>query len=456
MGLILDKNLSGEEVKNEMKRLLVVGLALVMVFGSVVSALAFDTERIAVPAAQMQQIETSIGGMGAKDVCWIWMDQLSGWIWIFSATWFGPGCGFKKYVDPFDPLGYTDCLPPYFPFLVESMKIGVHIYNWGGPEYFPVTIYYDIETAVADPYHPCGFVPGPEQWRSLDLTYTLPPGFYGWFLLNDLSLVSHGMLPHCRWVTEPFFVSWHIVDVYMPGFFGWLTDFDGVTPCWNWLNAHCLYYYDVWLEFYDIGWTQGDLLFGVDGRPAWNVAVEMGSFEAVAGDQMVTLNWQSMSETNNANWTVKRDGEAIATLEGQGNKETPTDYEYVDRGLTNGQTYSYTVEAVNYEGNIDEYGPITATPLASGTVPGDFALSQNYPNPFNASTVIRYQLAADEHVTLKVYNIQGQEVASLVDTDQKAGSYSVHWTGEGVGSGVYFYTLSAGDFSETKKMVFTK
>lgn len=419
-----------------------------MVLGSVVSALAFDTERVAAPVGELQQMEQSLGGMLPKDECWIWMDQLAGWVWIFTATWFGPGCGFLKYVDPYEAEtgGYTDCLPPYFPFNVESMQIGVHVYNWPGPDYFDVTIYYDIQEVTPDAGHPCGFVPGPEVWRSPDLLYSLPPGWYGWFQVTFPSF----------WVCGPFFASWHIVDVTEMGYFGWLADFNGATPCWNWLNAHCLYYYDTFLEFYyDLGWLEGDLLFGVDGRPEWNVAVDMGSFEAVPGDGMVTLNWQSLSETNNQHWIVKRDGNEIAQLDGQGNKETATDYVYVDREVTNGVTYSYTITAVNYEGNLDEYGPVTATPQAAG-VPSDFALSQNYPNPFNASTVIRYNLASDEHVTLKVYNIYGQEVASLVDADQKAGNYTVRWNGEGVGSGVYFYTLTAGDFSQTKKMVYTK
>lgn len=432
-----------------MKRLLAVGLTLALVLGLVVEASAFDTERIAAPASGLQKIEVSLGGVHSKDECWIWMDQFAGWIWIFSASWFGPDCGFAKYVDPSDALAYTDCLPPYFPFNVESMEIGVHVYNWAGPAYFDVVIYYDIEAVANDPYHDCGFVPGEEVWHSEDMPYSLPPGWYGFLSVSFPSV----------WVYEPFMVSWHIVSVSDLGYFGWLTDFDGIIPCWNWLNSHCLYYYDVWLEFYEMSWLDGDLLFGVNGRPEWNVAVDMGSFEAVPGDRMVTLNWRTESEIDNAYWIVKRDGVEIARLDGQGNTTTSTDYTYVDnRDLINGVSYSYTIEAVSYEGNIDEYGPLMATPLslASGGVPGEFALSQNYPNPFNASTVIRYQLPTDEHVTLKVYNVQGQEVASLVDGDQKAGLYSVRWTGDGVGSGVYFYTLTAGEYTLTRKLAFVK
>jgi hypothetical protein len=413
---------------------------------TVATAFAFDTQRVAAPAQGLQQMEQSLGGLLPKHECWIWCDNLSGWVWIFTASWFGPDCGFYKYVDPYEC--YTDCLAPIFPFSVESMQIGVHVYDYPGPDYFDVVLYYSIHEVTPDAGHPCGFTVGPEIWRSDDLLYSLPPYWYGWFLVTFPNIPVGG----------PFIVDWHIVSVTEMGYFGWLTDNTpyGTTPCWNWLDAWCLYYTTSNFEFYyELGWLEGNLLFGVDGRPEWNVAVSMGSFEAVPGDEMVTLNWQSLSENNNAKWIVERNGEKIAEYAGQGNCETPTDYAHVDRNVTNGQTYSYTVTAINYEGNEDVYGPVTATPFAAG-VPSEFALSQNYPNPFNASTVIRYRLATDEHVSLKVYNINGQEVASLVEADQKAGQYTVQWDGKGVGSGVYFYTLNAGAFSETKKMVYTK
>lgn len=432
-----------------MKKLLAVSLALSLVLGLVVGASAFDTERVVAPASGLQKIEVSLGGVHSKDECWIWMDQFAGWIWIFTASWFGPDCGFKKYVDPSDVLAYTDCLPPYFPFNVESMEIAVHVYDWPGPQYFDVALYYDIELVADDPYHPCGFVPGEEIWRSSDVPYSLPPGFYGFLSIS---------FP-CIWVYEPFMVSWHIVSVSELGYFGWLTDFDGIVPCWNWLNAHCMYYYDTWFEFYDIGWTDGDLLFGVNGRPEWNVAVDLGSFEAVPGDRMVTLNWRTESEVDNAYWIVKRDGAEITRLDGQGNTAASTDYTYVDnRGLTNGVSYSYTLEAVNYEGHIDEYGPITATPLAlaAGEVPGEFALAQNYPNPFNPVTSIEYALPEAAKVRVEVYNVLGQVIDVLVDSNQEAGFHKVVWDATDMASGVYFYQITANTFTSTKRMVLMK
>jgi hypothetical protein len=84
-----------------------------------------------------------------------------------------------------------------------------------------------------------------------------------------------------------------------------------------------------------------------------------------------------------------------------------------------------------------------------------FSLSQNYPNPFNPSTTIRYQVPKDIHVSLRVYNVLGQFVATLVDQDQNVGSYGVQWIPV-VPSGVYFYRLQAGSFVQTKKLLLLK
>jgi hypothetical protein len=88
--------------------------------------------------------------------------------------------------------------------------------------------------------------------------------------------------------------------------------------------------------------------------------------------------------------------------------------------------------------------------------PERFALLQNYPNPFNPSTVISYQLAVSSDVTLKVYDILGREVATLVDENKSPGSYQAKFDGSRFASGVYFYRLEAGSFSAVKKFVLMK
>jgi hypothetical protein len=90
------------------------------------------------------------------------------------------------------------------------------------------------------------------------------------------------------------------------------------------------------------------------------------------------------------------------------------------------------------------------------TSPTYFTLEQNYPNPFNPSTVISYQLPVSSEVTLKVYDVLGNEVATIVDEYRDAGSYDVTFNASQLASGMYVYKLQAGDFVETKKMLFMK
>jgi hypothetical protein len=85
--------------------------------------------------------------------------------------------------------------------------------------------------------------------------------------------------------------------------------------------------------------------------------------------------------------------------------------------------------------------------------PETFSLTQNFPNPFNPSTRINYQLPTINHVTLKVFDILGREVATLVNEVNRPGVYSVQWNASGVASGVYFYRIEAGSFVETRKLV---
>jgi hypothetical protein len=86
----------------------------------------------------------------------------------------------------------------------------------------------------------------------------------------------------------------------------------------------------------------------------------------------------------------------------------------------------------------------------------EFSLSQNYPNPFNPTTSLQYTIGSRQFVTLKVYDLLGREIATLVNEEKPAGEYEVEFDGSALTSGIYFYQLKAGEFTETRKMILLK
>jgi hypothetical protein len=153
---------------------------------------------------------------------------------------------------------------------------------------------------------------------------------------------------------------------------------------------------------------------------------------------------------------------------------TPTFVDYdayldCDGGLP---VYSYQVrykiKAVDKDEKESVYSDFTATPASIIQKPGGnfvinpnnspktFSLSQNYPNPFNPSTEIRYSIPSGGLVTLKIYNLLGEEIANLVGEYKEAGEYSVIFDGSNFASGIYFYKLENGAYTAVKKMVLIK
>jgi len=102
----------------------------------------------------------------------------------------------------------------------------------------------------------------------------------------------------------------------------------------------------------------------------------------------------------------------------------------------------------------------TKAELENDLVPTDFVLYQNYPNPFNPSTKISWQSPVGSHQTLRIYNLLGSEVATLVNEYKSAGTYEVEFQStvdnRQLASGIYYYQLKAGDFVQTKKMILLK
>jgi hypothetical protein len=111
---------------------------------------------------------------------------------------------------------------------------------------------------------------------------------------------------------------------------------------------------------------------------------------------------------------------------------------------------------VELEYAIQQLDKMTGVKGNTNQIPVTFSLSQNYPNPFNPSTTISYQLPVMNKVTLKVFDILGREIETLVNEEKTAGSYKINFNGSKLSSGVYFYQLRAGSFIETKKLVLLK
>jgi flagellar hook assembly protein FlgD len=116
---------------------------------------------------------------------------------------------------------------------------------------------------------------------------------------------------------------------------------------------------------------------------------------------------------------------------------------YVETNLSALETISVSIKVNN-------------TSVKNNDQNNNYYLNVNYPNPFNAYTTIEYHIPKDEFVTLKVYNVSSKLVKTLVDTIQTAGSYSIRFDCNDLPSGSYFYRMTAGDFSETKKYILMK
>ncbi len=114
---------------------------------------------------------------------------------------------------------------------------------------------------------------------------------------------------------------------------------------------------------------------------------------------------------------------------------------------------------VSFDGNIYRFIP-TITSVNDKKLPTDFRLYQNYPNPFNPTTNIEYEIANPQFVSLKIYDLNGKEIATLVNEKKVAGRYNVEFRSENlhkqISSGIYFYKLTAGSFSQTRKMILLK
>ena len=191
------------------------------------------------------------------------------------------------------------------------------------------------------------------------------------------------------------------------------------------------------------------------------IPVELTSFTASLVQNNVLLNWTTATELNNSGFEVQRrvtgsDYSSIGFIEGKGTTTKSQDYSFTDYNLALGK-YSYRLKQIDFDGSVN-YSPEIEVDVNQ---PIEFNLSQNYPNPFNPSTTIKFSLAFNSKVEMKVFDVLGQEVISLINKEMQAGYHEVVFDASPLSSGVYFYRIDASGvdgqkFSSVKKMILTK
>jgi hypothetical protein len=190
------------------------------------------------------------------------------------------------------------------------------------------------------------------------------------------------------------------------------------------------------------------------------VPVELVSFSSSLAANVVTLSWSTATELNNHGFEIERSSDkaiwrTIGFREGNGTTSEPQQYSYSDKlsDIASAKLY-YRLKQVDFNGSF-EYFP-NAFGIEVEIAPSVFSLSQNYPNPFNPTTIIKYAMSSKQYASLKVYDVLGNEVATLVNEEKETGIYEVEFDATGITSGIYFYKLQAGNFVETKKMLVIK
>ncbi|MBK8553845.1 MAG: T9SS type A sorting domain-containing protein [Ignavibacteria bacterium] len=185
--------------------------------------------------------------------------------------------------------------------------------------------------------------------------------------------------------------------------------------------------------------------------------VELVSFTFQIDERNVILKWTTSSEENNSGFEIQRnqnqsEWKVIGFSESNGNSTSPEDYAFTDNNLNSGK-YGYRLKQIDFNGSFKYYNLNNEVVI---NVPEKYSLFQNYPNPFNPKTTINYQIPAAINVTMKVFDISGKEISTLVNEKKEAGFYSVDFDGTDLSSGTYIYTLQAGDFVSTRRMIVIK
>ena len=188
------------------------------------------------------------------------------------------------------------------------------------------------------------------------------------------------------------------------------------------------------------------------------IPVELVSFSGTQSNTEIHLSWITATELNNQGFEIERkttdDWKKIGFVNGNGTTTEMQYYSFTDniRLVSNVDKIYYQLKQIDFDGTYEYSNEV----IIEISQPDSYLLKQNYPNPFNPSTIISWQLPESKFVTLKIYDVLGNEVASLINKEKSAGNFEVEFDSNGLPSGIYFYTLQAGKFTDSKKMILLK
>jgi Secretion system C-terminal sorting domain len=186
--------------------------------------------------------------------------------------------------------------------------------------------------------------------------------------------------------------------------------------------------------------------------------VEMTNFVSIILGNKVTLNWSTATESNNKGFDIERkksggSWDKVGFVNGKGNSNEIINYSFADNSLQTG-TYNYRLKQIDFNGNFEYHVLNNSVEIG---IPDKFELSQNYPNPFNPSTKINFSIPYDSRVSLKVYDISGKLISTLINNEfREADYYTLEFNANGLSSGVYFYAINTDKNTATKKMTLIK
>lgn len=222
---------------------------------------------------------------------------------------------------------------------------------------------------------------------------------------------------------------------------------------------------DLSLHWQNVGYDQYGTPGETNNTP---LPVELTTFNATKTNNGVELIWETATEINNYGFEIQRFVETdnfsdeswlkIGFIEGSGNSNSPKKYSFLDPKLVGGSKLVYRLKQIDIDGSFEYSDKIEVE-----IIPSEYELFQNYPNPFNPTTTIKYSIpniVKSDHsyntMTIKVYDVLGAEVTTLVNKEQKPGIYQIKFDAADLPSGTYFYRLTTENFTKVNKMLLIK